>query len=321
MSTKAKIILGFATIYLVWGSTYLAIRLGVETMPPFLLAGIRFVIGGTLLYAWSRMRGAERPERKHKIPALILGLLLPLGGTGLVTLAEKTVPSGLAALLVATVPLWIVLVDWLRPGGSRPRRLVVAGLALGFTGIAMLILPSVSGTLHELSLIGALTVVVASLSWATGSIYSKYAPQPKSKVMGTGMQMIAGGSGLLMLSLITGEMHGLDLAAVTLTSWLSLAYLITAGSVAFAAYIWLISEVDPSKVATYAYVNPVIAIFLGAVIADELMSSWTMLCSMIIIAAVFMVISSKRKASEPKEQPLTPGPTTTTLATDSCSGS
>ncbi len=296
MSQQTKIILGFATIYLVWGSTYLAIRLGVETMPPFLMAGGRFIIGGLMLYGWARFNGIAKPKPAHLLPALILGFLMPLGGAGMVTWAETLISSGLAALLVAMVPLWIALIDWLRPGGSRPQTMTTIGLYLGFIGMALLILPSISGQLSDVNPIGALIIVGSSLSWAIGSIYSKQARQPKSKTLGTGMQMLAGGVGLMIASGLTGEFQQLDLSAISLISWASFTYLALIGSVTFAVYIWLLSKTSASKVATYAYVNPIIAMILGAMFAGESFSAWTLFCSVIVIGAVVLVIMSKGRS-------------------------
>lgn len=312
---KLKIILGFAAIYIIWGSTYLAIRLGVETIPPFMMAGIRFVIGGLSIYLWMRSRGVAAPSRKHWWTAGIIGILLAAGGTGGVTWAETTVPSGLTALLVAMVPMWIVLVDWLRPGGVKPRKLVVAGLALGFVGVALLINPTDIGGAGEIDKFGAGLIVLATMSWAIGSIYSRHAVQPSSKLLGAGMQMIIGGGVLLVASALTGEFGSWDIGATTFKSWAGLAYLITIGSGAFAVYVWLIGASTPSKVATYAFVNPVIALVLGAIVAGEALSSWTFFCSVIVIMAVFMIIRSKARAAQPtngavayKESQVVPSP-------------
>ena len=296
---KLKIMLGFAAIYIIWGSTYLAIRLGVASMPPFMMAGVRFLLGGLIIYLWMRARGVAAPSRRHWWTASIIGTLLAAGGTGLVTWAETTVPSGLTALLVAMVPMWIVLVDWLRPKGIKPRWPVVAGLALGFVGVALLINPTDIGGVGEVDRFGAVLIVLATLSWAIGSIYSRHAEQPSSKLLGAGMQMLVGGGVLLIASALTGEFGNYDIGDTTLKSWMALTYLITIGSAAFAVYIWLIGASTPSKVATYAFVNPVIALVLGSLIAGEALSSWTFFCSIIVILAVFMIIRSKARAAQP----------------------
>jgi len=298
-NSTTKIFFGFATIYLIWGSTYLAIRLGVETMPPFLMAGTRFLAGGLLLYGLMRLRGVDRPNLSHWRPAVITGLLMPAGGTGLVTWAETTVPSGMTALLVAMVPMWIVLADWSSPRGTRPTLLVSAGLILGFAGVALMINPTDIGGPGDINKLGALAIVVATISWAIGSIYSRHADQPRSKVLSAGMQMIAGGAGLLLASALYGEYSSFELQAVTLVSWLSLGYLTIIGSIAFVAYVWLLTATTAAKVSTYAFVNPIIALALGTLVAGEALSGWTLGCAVIVIAAVTLIIAGKARTHEP----------------------
>lgn len=296
-----KIVLGFAIIYTVWGSTYLAIRLGVDTIPAFLLAGVRFLVGSVLFYAWSRFRGASNPKRSHILPMALVGLLLIVGGNGFVTWAEEIVPSGLTALLIAMVPFWIVLADWLRPSGRRPTLAVTIGLAIGFIGVGALINPTNVGGLAEISQFGALIIVAATMLWATGSIYSRHALAPESQTMAVSMQMFFGGLALMVISYFRGEMETFALADVSASSALSFVYLTTIGSFAFAVYMWLLKATEPAKVATYAYVNPVIALLLGNMIADEFISPWTIGCSAIILIGVFIIVRSKAKTSAPQE--------------------
>jgi drug/metabolite transporter (DMT)-like permease len=299
-ASRLNIALGSATIYIIWGSTYLAIRYGVETIPPFMMAGIRFVIGGALFYAWARMQSGLRPTLRQWGVAALVGVLLIVGGNGLVTLAEKTVPSGLTALLVAMVPLWVVLVDWLRPRGTRPPVLAVAGVVLGLAGVAFLINPTnVQG---EVQLLGALAVVVASLSWALGSVYSRYADAPQAQSLAAGMQMLAGGVASLVLSFSVGEFSTFEFAAVTTQSLWALAYLTFVGSAAFAVYIWLLRASTPAHVATYAYVNPIIALLLGAALAGEALSTRTLWCSVVILAAVVIIVTAKGRAARASER-------------------
>lgn len=292
---KYKIILGFAAIYIIWGSTYLAIRLGVETIPPFLMAGLRFIIAGIMFYFYGKIKKAEKPKLKHWITTSIVGILLLVGGNGLVSWAEEVVPSGLTALLIAMVPLWIVLFDAIHPKGTRPSFKAIVGLLLGFFGVAALINPTDIGGFAEIDQFGAILLIFATIFWALGSIYSKYAEMPKSLIVASGMQMLVAGVVLLVLSAFVGEFNHFDLQSVTPTAWLSLLYLITFGSVGYGAYIWLLQVTEPSKVATYAYVNPIIALFLGNVIASEPISLWTIGCSIFILIAVFIIISSKKK--------------------------
>lgn len=293
---KLLVVLGFATIYLVWGSTYLAIRIGVETIPPFLLAGVRFVVGGIATYLIVRAFGAAPATRKEWATATVIGLLLVVVGNGLVTFAEKTVPSGLTALMIAMVPFWFVIVEWMRPGGSKPCKKNILGLILGFVGVGLLINPTGFGGFSNVDGLGALIIVIATLSWATGSVYSKHVVQPKSKFLGAGMQMITGGFFLLILSFITGEYETVQLSLISARSIWSLVYLTTFGSFAFAVYIWLFKVSSPTKIATYAYVNPVIALILGNLIEDETLSSWTIFCSLIILTSVFIINRRKKKS-------------------------
>lgn len=310
-----SIILSFATIYLIWGTTYLAIRLGVETIPPFLLAGVRFVIGGLLIYAIARIFGASKPSFRQWKFASLIGFLLVVGGNGLVTWAEVTVPSGLTALLIGMVPLWIVLIEWIHPNGSKPSAAIIFGLLLGFGGVWQLISPSDTGMTSEIDKTGAFIIVIATISWALGSVYSKFVPQHESKFVGAGMQMISGGFILLILSFFTNEFNNFELAMVSMKSIWSLLYLITLGSFAFAVYIWLFTATSPSKIATYAYVNPVIALLLGNIIAGEYISSWTIGCSVVILFAVVMIISSKKKKTILNDEIFRPA---TRLLNDEC---
>ncbi len=292
---KIKIILGFAAIYVIWGSTYLAIRLGVETIPPFLMAGVRFLIGGFLFYLYGKFKKAEKPKPKHWVTTSIVGILLLVGGNGLVSWAEEVVPSGIAALLIAMVPLWMVLFDTIHPKGNRPTVKAIGGMILGFIGVTILINPTDIGGYAEIDRFGAILIILATIFWASGSIYSKYAEIPKSLILASGMQMLVAGVVLILLSFITDELKTSTLQNITFVSWMSLLYLITFGSVGYGAYIWLLQVVEPSKVATYAYVNPVIALFLGNFIASEPLSLWTIGSSMFILLAVFIIISSKKK--------------------------
>ncbi len=297
-ATRLNIVLGFAAIYIIWGSTYLAIRWGVDTLPPFILAGVRFLIGGGLLYWWAIARGAEKPRKKHWLTTGVIGLLMTVSGIGLVTWAEKTVPSGITALMIAMVPMWIVLIDWIRPNGTRPAWIAIFGVLLGFGGVAFLINPTNIGGLSEIDSLGAFLIAVACFSWALGSVYSRYAAQPKSQALSAGMQMIIGGAVLMLLALLKGEYAEIDLAAISAKSVWSLVYLITIGSYAYAVYIWLMKASTPARVSTYAYVNPIIALLLGSMLAGEELSNWALGCSTVIILAVVLIISAKARAQK-----------------------
>ncbi len=295
-SQATLIVIALGAVYIIWGSTYLAIRIAIETMPPFLMAGTRFLVAGGLLFIWAMARGEPRPKRLHWRPVIIIGGLLLVGGNGGVTWAEQTVPSGTAALLVATVPLWMVLLDWLRPGGRRPGRMVFLGLALGLLGIVLLVGPRNIAGGTSIHLVGAGVIILAALSWSTGSIYSRSAKLPESPLVATALEMLAGGALLFLVGSISGEWGDLNLAQVSTRSLISLAYLILFGSIiAFTAYIWLLRVSTPARVSTYAYVNPVVAVFLGGAVLGETLSVNTLIAAAIIVSAVVIITINRSK--------------------------
>ncbi len=290
-----KIALALGTIYLIWGSTYLAIRFTIETLPPFLMSGARFLLAGIIMYGIMRLRGEIKPTWIHWRSAAIVGGLLLMGGNGSVVWGEQYIPSSIAALLVATVPLWMVLLDWLWKGNARPTGVVVSGIVLGFTGIIFLVTQGDFSSFSHLNPLGVGAVLFAALSWATGSIYSRSARLPKSPLLATGMEMIAGGLLLFAASVVNGEWAALDLAGVSMRSFLSWVYLLIAGSmIGLSCYIWLLRVAPASRVATYAYVNPVVAVLLGWSLADEPLTWQTLLASSIIIASVFLITTRAR---------------------------
>lgn len=286
---KSKLLLAFAAVYLIWGSTYLAILWAIETIPPFTMAGVRFLLAGGLMYGWARWRGAPRPSALEWRAALVIGSLLLLGGNGGVVWAETRVPSGLAALFVGAEPLWAVLLDWARPGGPRPTGLVIVGLLIGFGGVALLAAPGASGHTDTL---GVLALLLATISWAAGSIYSRHAPAPRSPVASTGIKMLAGGLALLLAGAGSGEFARFDVAAVSARSLLATAYLVVFGAIAgFSAYMYLLAHTTVAKASTYAYVNPFVALFLGWGLAGEALTARTWLAAVVIIAGVAMINS------------------------------
>jgi drug/metabolite transporter (DMT)-like permease len=292
-STRSRVVAAFAAVYVVWGSTYLAIRYAVETMPPFLMAGARFIVSGAVLYVWARARGAPKPTRAQWRDATITGVLMLCLGNGAVGWAEQRVPSGLAALLVAVVPLWMVLIDWARPSGTRPRALVIAGVLIGFIGLIVLIGPSwTSGTAADAT--GALVLVGASLAWACGSVFTRYGALPESSALSTGLQMLGGSVGLIAVGLARGEAAHVGLAQISIASWSGWLYLVTFGSlIGFTAYIFLLKTVSPAKASTYAYVNPLVAVFLGWGIAGESVTSRTVIAAAVILTGVAMITASQ----------------------------
>lgn len=288
---RVRLIAAFAAVYIVWGSTYLAIRFAVETLPPLLMAGSRFVISGALLLAWAMAkRNAAWPSRTDWRTGLIGGTLLLVGGNGLVVWAEQRVPSGITALLVAVVPVWMVLLDWMRPHGRRPPALVFLGLALGLGGLALLV---GTASLHghgRVDETGAAMLVLASLFWAAGSMYTKHAPRGSSGLNGSATQMLAGGGVLLLAAILSGELSQLDLAHASLRSLLGFLYLVTFGSlIGFTAYFYVLAHTTAAKASTYAYVNPVVAVFLGWALASEPVTARTGLAAAVILGGVAII--------------------------------
>ncbi|MCX4527851.1 MULTISPECIES: EamA family transporter [unclassified Streptomyces] len=284
-----------ALVYVVWGSTYLAIRIVVETMPPFLSAGVRFITAGLLLAGIVALRdgpAALRATSAQVRSAVVVGLLLVLGGNGLVVLAETSIPSGLAALLVAAVPMWLVVLR--AATGDRPPARTLGGVLLGFCGLAVLTSPGIGGAVQ---LSGVLLVLAASVLWSLGSFSAPRLELPANPFTGSAYQMLAGGTADVLVGLIRGEHHGLDPAGYSTSSWLALGYLVVFGSlVAFTAYVWLLRSAPLSLVATYAYVNPVVAVALGALILDEALTWPILLGGAVVVAAVCVIVSTERKA-------------------------
>ncbi|HEY6066260.1 MAG TPA: EamA family transporter [Thermoanaerobaculia bacterium] len=312
---QGRIVAAFAAVYLIWGSTYLAIRFAIETIPPHLMAAARFLVAGAILYAWARLRGAPRPSFTNWRAAAVVGGLLLLGGNGAVVWAETRVPSGVTSLLVATVPIWMAIIESVRRGGRRPATAVIAGLVLGLGGLALLLAPGrLAGRVDAL---GAGALLLGSFSWAFGSLLSRTAKLPKSGFLAAAMEMIAGGAWLLLFGLVTGQAGRLTLAALSAKSLVSLAYLIVFGSlVGFTAYIWLLGATTASRVSTYAYVNPVVAVLLGWAFAGEAMTLRTAVAAGVIVAAVALIIRyGARPATVPsRETPLPSAPAATTGA-------
>ena len=299
LSHRFKVALAFLAIYLIWGSTYLAIRFAIETLPPFLMAGTRFLIAGAVLYAWMRLHGVPRPQGFQWRNTAIVGALLLLGGNGGVVWAEQIVPSGLAAVLIATSPLWMALLGWLWRG-ARPSRRVVIGLVLGFSGVVLLVGPGALNGQGQVAPLGAAVLILAALSWATGSLFAQQARLPAVSLLATAMEMLAGGALLFLAGLVTGEWAGVDLGTVSLRSLLALAYLILFGSLAgFSAYTWLLRVTTIAWASTYAYVNPVVAVFLGWALAGEALTLQTLLATAVIVAGGGLIISQQARRHVP----------------------
>jgi drug/metabolite transporter (DMT)-like permease len=301
---RTRLIAAFAAVYVVWGSTYLAIRFAVETLPPLLMAGTRFLIAGGILLLWARLRERAGPTKTDWLTGLVSGAFMLLGGNGAVVWAEQRVPSGLAALLVAVVPLWMVLLDWLRPGGRRPANLVFVGLGLGLVGLALLVGPDALHSGGDVSLVGAGVLMAGSLAWAVGSLYTQRAPRSSSGSIGSGTQMFTGGLCLVLVAVLIGEPSHLDVAHASSRSLLGFLYLVTVGSlVGFTAYIYLLGHTTAAKAATYAYVNPVVAVLLGWALAHERVTPRTLVAAAVILAGVAIITVARDKpVSAPEEE-------------------
>jgi drug/metabolite transporter (DMT)-like permease len=303
-SKKSKIWLALLAVYIVWGSTYLGIKVAIETIPPFFHGSVRFLISGLILVIWQRTAGHALPTRKQWLSAAIIGSLLLLGGNGLVAWAEQFIPSGIAALIIASMPMFLVIGEALRPNGVKPNWQAIVGLLIGFAGIFILVGPSeISGSATKLNSLGVTALLSACLFWSLGSLYSKTADLTESSLMNTGAQMLMGSISLFIVSLVTGELNGWDVTTVSARSLYGLSYLIFVGSlVGFASYGWLLQNAPISLVATYAYVNPIVAVLLGTWFANETLEPRIGLATAIIIGSVIFINSTRPKVKyETKE--------------------
>jgi len=294
-SHRFRLLLAFFLLYFIWGSTYLAIRYAIETLPPFLMAGTRFFCAGALLYLVMRWRKVPNPAARQWLQLGVVGTFLCLGGNGLVVWSEQYISSGLAALLVSTMPLWLILLDWLWAAGPAPAGKALAGIGLGFVGLVVLIDPAqLIGS--EVHLPGALTCVVASMLWAIGSIYSKKFRQPPSIFMSAACQMLGGGLALLVTAFLLGEPAAFDPGQVSFASLASFLYLLVFGSiVANSAYVWLLQNASATRVSTYAFVNPAVAVLLGWALAGEQLTVQILVGAGIILAGVVLVLAAGRR--------------------------
>src|SRR5438093_6545724 len=298
LTLRWRIALAFLSIYTILGSTYLAIRFAIETFPPFLMAAVRFLIAGGVLYAWTRLRGAPSPTRANWKAATIVGGLLLLGGNGGVTRAELVIPSSLTAVLITTVPIWMALVELLRKDRIVPTLHVVLGLVLGFGGVVLLVGPGDLAGSGGLNPLWTGVLILASLSWAIGSVYSRKASLPKTPLLGSGMEMLAGGVLLLLVSLVSQEWVGFQPSKISFLSLISFLYLLVFGSlIAFSSYVWLLTKTTTARASTYAYVNPIVAVFLGYFLAGEQLTLRTLLASTMIVIAVVVITTYKTRHS------------------------
>ena len=286
-----KIFLAFSALYLVWGSTYLATRFAVATIPPFMMIGVRSLAAGLILNFISRYRNAEKVKRENILPLITLGALFFLAGHGLLSWAQQYVPSGMAAVLVTAEPLWIFGIEWFFLKDTRVKLKGIFGLFLGFAGIVYLIHSSSAGTAFNHNLLAPVLIVAGTLSWGGGAVYSRVANVPRSPLLSSGMELIFGGILVLIASFIFGEPSKFNVSQVSMKSFCALLYLIVFGSViAFSAYIWLLNHTSATRISTHTYVNPVIAVFLGWLIADEQITTALLVATAIIIISVYLVL-------------------------------
>ncbi len=306
-----RVVLAFAAIYVIWGTTYLAIRYSIETLPPFLMSSARFLIAGGLLFAWGRFRGVPTPRLTYWKPAVAASAFLMVGGQGMVAWAESRIPSGLAAVLISIMPIWMLGLNWVRPGGQRPDRKMITGLVVGFVGVVILIGPWQTGG-RDVDLLGVAGVLFAALSWAAGSLYTRSVKMPVPHLMVTAMQMLSGTVLLLLVGSAMGEWEHVSSTRISAVSVAAMFYLALVGSlVALSAYMWLLRVCAPSRASTYAYVNPVVAVFLGWLVAGESFTPRMLVAAAIILGAVVLVtfgsVTDKRAAIRRRPVRAAPG--------------
>jgi drug/metabolite transporter (DMT)-like permease len=297
--SQTSIILALSAVYVFWGGTYLAMKIAIETIPPFIMGGTRFLTAGLLVYIWGIYKGQEPPEKSHWLYASLLGILMLLIGQGGIIWAQQYVPSGVAAIIFATVPLWMTLISWVCQGAQRPNNLVIFGLFLGFFGIVLQVKNSLLGVdINSNHWVGYIVLILAAVSWAWGSVYSRVFRLPASPLMSIALQMLTGGTFYIVVSLLKGEWKQFEVLSISLGSMLSLGYLILFGSIiGFGAYIWLLKVADPTMVSTYAYVNPVVAVFLGCTLAGEPLTLNDAVVAMLILTSVVIISRNYRRST------------------------
>ncbi len=294
--SHGAMIAAFAVIYLVWGSTYLGIKVAVDTMPPFAMAAARFAIAGIILIFWLRWRGYAWPTAHQWRDAAFVGLMLLLCGNGLVAWAEQYISSGLTALMIGIGPLFMVLTEWSWLGGTRPTATTFVALALGAAGVAWLALANASTLESPLPLPALFAVLIGCLTWSIGSIYSRHSRAPPPPFMAAAQQMLCGSAALALTALFTGDWARLDVAAISPASWAAFAYLVTVGSLlAFSTYVWLLKHSTPARISTHTWVNPIVAVFLGWAILSEPITARTLVAATLIVFAVLLVTLQKSR--------------------------
>lgn len=299
-----KVLLAFAIIYFVWGSTFLAIRVGVREVPPFLLAGMRFLVAGVVLYGWMRARGTASPTAREWGAASLLAILIFVLDYGLLFWAERRVPSGIAAVMLATIPAFMAVAEILFLRTQRLTLRLGLALLIGLAGVAVLVGHTMSLGEAPVDTAGACALIVAAISWSVAASLTRKMPLPAAKAMSSGAQMLAGGVWLLLAAALLGEFRGFRVQAVSREAWLALAYLIVAGSiVAFTAYVWLIHHESPTKVGTYAYVNPVVAVVLGYFLGGEAIGPRTIVGTLLVLVSVVVITTTPKMRQDSQVKP------------------
>ncbi len=294
-----QVLLAFAIIYFVWGSTFLAIRMGVREVPPFLLAGMRFLVAGVVLYGWMRAKGTPSPTLREWRAVSFVALLIFVFDYGLVFWAETRVPSGIAAVMLATIPAFMAISEIVILRTQRLTTRLAIALLVGLGGVAVLVSRTMSFGEAPIDTAGACALVVAAFSWSVAAALTRRLPLPAAKVMSSGSQMLAGGVLLTVTAVLLGEFRGFHVQAVSRGAWLALIYLIVAGSiVAFTAYVWLIHHESPTKVGTYAYVNPVVAVLIGHFLGGETIGARTAFGTLLVLVSVIVITTTPAKKTE-----------------------
>jgi drug/metabolite transporter (DMT)-like permease len=306
---RVRLLLAFAAVWVVWGSTYLAIAIAIESIPPFLMTSVRFLMAGGALYLWARRTGSPRPTAIEWRWAALLGCLFFLVGNGAVAFVEQRVSSGLTALMIALVTAWTALLEWLRPRGRTPTAGAIFGIVLGFAGTALLVLPT--GGVPAVPLLDGGLLIASTFAWALASVMTRSARLPAGTAMVAATEMLAGGAALLLVSLFTGDLARFDPGIVTRASVLALFYQVVFGSLlTFTCYSWLLQVSTPSKVSTAGYVNPMVAVFLGWVFHGEMLTTRSLVASAVIIAGVAAIVTSGSREGGDTRTPR-PAPATT----------
>jgi drug/metabolite transporter (DMT)-like permease len=295
---RLKLLAAFFAIYFVWGTTYLAIKYAIETIPPFMMMGIRALVAGTMLFVWGRLRGGASPTKRELPPLLLIGVLFFLFGHGVLAWAQKTVPSGVAALLIASEPVLLALFEPLVTREARMSKRTGMGMLFGLAGIAVLVVPQ-GFEVENASLIGSIGILIGTCSWASGAVYARVAKLPRSPLITSGSQLLSGGISLIFVSVLLGEWTAFSFSQVTLRSWFGLAYLIVFGSVVtFSAYSWLLTVTTATRISTHTFVNPIVAVIVGWMFANEALTREMLIAAALIIISVYLVLFRKKQPEE-----------------------